>query len=134
MLSWDEGAADEEVAGEKRRSREAAAKLVANHEAVVMDCTRDDPLSQKHVGRASSPDVADAVLRHVVGLLLSDEDAVLRAREGPLPDVGGGSTREDAARAARTVAARLCVPRDMGAPAASVLRAVLAIVADRLDD
>ncbi len=35
--SFAEGAADEEVAGKKRRSREAAAKLVANHEAVVMD-------------------------------------------------------------------------------------------------
>jgi hypothetical protein len=44
-----------------------------------------------------------------------------------------GIERADAAAAARAVAARLCVPRDMGGPAAKILRGTLAIIANRLE-
>lgn len=115
-------------------SKEAAAKLVANHEAVVKDCTRDDPKSQQHIGRASNAENADALLRYVASLLLSDDDTVLQAKEASLLDVENKESAKDTAAAARTVASRLCVPRDMSAPAASILRAALAIVADRLEE
>lgn len=115
-------------------SKEAAAKLVTNHEAVVNDCTRDDPKSQQNIGRASNSDAADAMLRYVASLLLSDDDTVLQATEASLLNFEDKESAKDAAIAARTVASRLCVPRDMSAPAASILRAVLAIVANRLEE
>ena len=43
------------------------------------------------------------------------------------------SEKLDAARAARTIASRLCVPRDMSAPAAKILRAVLMTAAEELE-
>jgi len=127
-----ENAVKEEVG--KPYSTEAAAKLVTNHEAVIKDCTRDDPKSQQNVGRASNSDAADTMLRYVASLLLSDDDTVLHAKEALLLDVENKESAKDAATAARTVASRLCVPRDMSAPAASILRAALAIVADRLEE
>ncbi|KAL7545985.1 hypothetical protein ACHAWF_009332 [Thalassiosira exigua] len=133
--SFGENAAEE--GGDKTHSKEAAAKLISNHEAVVEDCTRDDPKSQQHIDRAlGGEDAADAVLRHVVSLLLSENDTLVEARVAPLPDTimeGGSNTAKVAALAARIVATRLCVPRDMSAPAASILRATLATVADRLE-
>ena len=39
----------------------------------------------------------------------------------------------DAARAASTIASRLCVPRDMSAPASKILRAALMTVAETLE-
>jgi len=121
---------DDDDGTRKKFSREAAYKLVSNREAVIADCTREDPKSQRHLGRASDVHAADVALRIVVGVLLSEGDPIARARESTLPDM---ENAKDGASAARTVAARLCVPRDMGAPAASILRAVLAIVADRLE-
>mmetsp|Transcript_37208 Transcript_37208/g.65334 ORF Transcript_37208/g.65334 Transcript_37208/m.65334 type:complete len:499 (+) Transcript_37208:63-1559(+) len=119
--------------GGKKYSKEAAAKLVSNHEAVVNDCTRDDPKSQQHIERGSNSNAADAILRYVTSLLLSDDDTVLQAKEAPLIDMEKESAK-DAATAARIVASRLCVPRDMSAPAATILRAALATVADRLEE
>jgi len=111
---------------------EAAAKLVSNYEAVVKDCTSKEPISQKNVPRASNVEVADAVLRYVASiLLLSSDDSLEMARTAPLVKVSDVS---EGALVARTVACRLCVPRDMSAPAAAVLRGVLAVVADRLED
>ena len=119
---------------DKKYSKEAAAKLVSNHHAVVEDCTREDPKSQQHIARASNVVAADALLRYIVSCLLSSDDTMRQAKEAPLLDVGGCESAKDAAVAARTVASRLCVPRDMSAPAASMLRATLATVADRLED
>lgn len=114
--------------------REAAAKVVTNHAAVVEDCTREDPLSQKHFPRATAAvEGVDVVLRHAASVLLSGEDVVEAAQKGPLPELPEGESRTAAALAARTVAKRLCVPRDMGAPSARVLRGVLATLADRLE-
>ena len=121
-----------EEGSDKSFSLEAASKLIANHEAVVEDCTRDDPKSQQHIGRASNADAADAMLRYVSSCLLSSTGTVQQAKAAPLLDIDFESAK-DAATAARTVASRLCVPRDMSAPAASILRAALSIVADRLE-
>ena len=112
---------------------EAARKLISNHEAVVNDCTRKEPKSQKHLPRASSAETADLVLRHVASVLVDgSDDPVTFAESTPLVELDGDSSR-DGALAARTVASRLCVPRDMSAPAAKTLRAVLSITADRLE-
>ena len=89
-------------------SKEAAAKLVANHEAIVKDCTNEDPQSQKHIERASNVDAADAMLRHVCNLLLSNDDTIHESVES----LQMGNAK-NAASAARVVASRLCVPRDM---------------------
>ena len=57
-----------EDVGDKRCSKEAAAKLVSNHEAVAKDCTRDDPQSQQHIIRGTTSDAADVMLRYVTSL------------------------------------------------------------------
>jgi len=131
-------------------AREAATKLITNHDAVVADCTTtsrraegEEPnvvKSQTQLPRASDTEAADFVLRHVASLLLlhndDDDDTksiiLAAAQSGPLP-----ITKQHAAaasEAARTVAARLCVPRDMSAPAAAIFRTVLTIVANRYSD
>ena len=115
----------------KANAVEAVTKLLSNYDAVVNDCTRGDPVSQKNIGRAVDKRVTDKLLRYVASILLS-ENVVESAMNAPLLDLDTVE-RADAIVAARTVAARLCVPRDMGTPAAKVLRGTLAIVADRLD-
>ena len=118
-----------EEGSSKKHSIEAAAKLLSNHAAIVKDCTRQDPQSQQHIERASSEDDADTMLRHVCELLLSETDTLKEAKESPLPEI-----TKDGALAARVVASRLCVPRDMSAPAASILRATLSSIANRIEE
>jgi hypothetical protein len=119
-----------------RLARQAAEKLIQNHEAVIADCTNQDPKSQKDVDRSDDPSAADTVLRHVCSLLLLEDGIVEAAKSGPLPlvEILDKHQRLHASKAARTVATRLSVPRDMGAPSAKILRAVLSIVADRLEE
>jgi glutathione S-transferase len=112
-------------------AKEAAIKLVSNHDAIVKDCTRQDPISQQIIHRATDEMVAEKLVRYVTSILLSN-DAFDSARRAPLLNVDG-IERADAAAAARAVAARLCVPRDMGGPAAKILRGTLAIIANRLE-
>jgi len=116
---------------------EAASKLISNYEAVVNDCTNAEPKSQKDVQRGTDSKAADLVLRYVASILLSPNPSQ-EAAEAPLvvldSDSSGTTATQDAALAARTVAARLCVPRDMGAPAAKLFRKVLATVANRLEN
>jgi glutathione S-transferase len=102
---------------------EAAAKLVSNHKAIVADATNADPKSQKQVTRATDAESADAALRATTHSLLSGKE----------PNVEVFTSKQEAATAARTVAARLCVPRDMGAPAAHILRKTLTQLADKLE-
>ena len=110
---------------------EAASKLVANHEAVIKDSIREEPLSQKHIPRASNEQVASHVLCNVASILIASPEAALEAaRTAPLVEV---MDTVEGALIARTVACRLCAPRDMSAPAAALLRGVLATVANRLD-
>ena len=113
----------------KMHSKEAAAKLVANHEAIVKDCTStgEDTKFQKHIDRASNSAAADMMLRFVCKCLLSENNTLEEAKEASLVDM---ISAKDAAAAARVVASRLCVPRDMSAPAASILRATLATAAN----
>jgi glutathione S-transferase len=103
---------------------EAAAKLIANHEGIVKDSANKDPQSQKDLGRAEDENNADFVIRQVTANLLniaySDTTDELSIDE------------KDAATAARTVASRLCTPRDMGSPAAAVLRYELTKAASAL--
>jgi len=117
---------------------EAAAKLVSNHAAVIQDCTSGTPAkSQTDLERASDVDAADVVLRYIVSILLSDEGsggAMGTMAQAPLVRMEGGGGEGAMAKAVRVVAARVCVPRDMGRGAAVVLRGVLAGVADRLEE
>jgi len=110
---------------------EAARKLIGNHEAVVGDCTggvdgSPDVRSQKEVDRATDREAADQVLRFVAGVLLEVEGSGM---EGLDVEVKGGSKM---AEAAKVVARRVSVPRDMGIGAGSALRGVLMGVADGL--
>lgn len=119
--------------------KEAARKLISNHQAVVKDCTRSEPLSQTHIPRASDEETADLVLRHVASVLLwenndGEDDLMAHAKSVPLVELDTDDKYREGALAARTVASRLCVPRDMSGPAAKALRAVLAITADRLEN
>jgi hypothetical protein len=114
-------------------AQEAAAKLITNHEAVVKDCTRQEPLSQKDIPRASDETTADALLRYVTSVLLSSPTIMESATTASLLDIPQDKMQE-ASVAARAVASRLCVPRDMSAGAAKMLRYVLTTVAGRLED
>jgi glutathione S-transferase len=123
------------ISDERLFALEAVTKLITNHEAVVSDCVRDEPLSQKHIPRGSDRDTADLLLRHVASVLLQTASLSLK----PIIDnvaavVKDGPSRTQGALALKAVATRLCVPRDMGAPSAALLREVLCIVAEDLLD
>ena len=107
-------------------SKEAAAKLVANHEAIVKDCTStgEDTKSQKHIGRASNFAAADMMLRFVCNCLLSENSTLEEAKEASMMDM---ISAKDAAAAAKVVASRLCVPRDLSAPRRELLWLLLQI-------
>ena len=111
---------------------EAATKLISNHEAIVIDCTNSDPKSQQHLARATEKEsTADHVLRYVASLLTSSPaSAIQEAKSAPIIQL---DNPEAGSLVARTVAKRLCVPRDMGAPSAAILRSVLCTIANRLD-
>lgn len=112
-------------------------RLIANWEAVVADATCEHPKSQTHLQRL------DPEQRDSVELTLADCAARLLDMaghwEGAVDDGDGEETRalleshvrgdaiehKTRAEAARFVASRLCAPRDMGADAASAMRAVL---------
>jgi len=127
---------------------EAAAKLVSNHEAVLADCLREEPLSQQHIPRASpdAGETTDALLRHVTSVLLriasteplsgsslslSDNFLALENIASVVEGATDGATQQGA-MALETVSKRLCVPRDMGAPSAALLRGILCTVANGL--
>mmetsp|Transcript_36858 Transcript_36858/g.89312 ORF Transcript_36858/g.89312 Transcript_36858/m.89312 type:complete len:648 (+) Transcript_36858:4705-6648(+) len=105
--------------------QQAASKILSNHQAIVADSTNSDPQSQKETPRATDVDAAIAILRAVVTKLIKDVHD-----DGDDIVVDPSVDATEAALAARTVASRLCVPRDMGAPAAQVLRKSLIQAAD----
>jgi glutathione S-transferase len=115
---------------------EAVTKLITNHEAVVADCVRDEPLSQKHIPRGSDKDTADVLLRYIASVLLqlASSSTSSTSSISVMDIVKDASSRTQGAVALKTVATRLCVPRDMGAPSAAMLREVLSIVAESLDE
>jgi glutathione S-transferase len=97
-----------------RLARQAAEKLITNHEAVIADCTNQDPKSQQHLGRGDDPSAADMVLRHVCSLLLHKDGMkhmLEAAQTGPMVEISDKQERLGASKAARTVATRLSVPR-----------------------
>jgi len=110
----------------KKGRLEAAMKLINNHEAIVKDCTNADPKSQQDLGRAADSKNADWMLRIITAVLLNID--MNSSDDDTCADINFG----DASVAAKTVASRLCVPRDMGAPAAAVLRYELSSVASEL--
>lgn len=131
-------------------AQQAAHKLIGNHEAVVADCTRAEPISQKELERAAAENLqaANAILLQVAHVLTriaaaaaNDDDNsasssswMRMAQTEPMHvNISSPTERAEAAKAARTVAARLCVPRDLGAPAAKILRGVLSITANRVE-
>ncbi len=120
--------------------QEAARALAANRDAVAADAVRAAPLSQLHIPRvpddAAGRRAADAALRAAAWALLAPEAAA--GGHGHAAAAAAALRREGAdpglaARAARVVAARLCVPRDMGAAAGAALRTVLLGIAAALD-
>lgn len=129
--------ASAESSYQQEAALEAAAKLISNHEAVVADCVREEPLSQQHIARATSSgkDTADLLLRHVSSVLLqraaSATDEVSTKDLLQNADIDADATVQGAL-ALQTVSKRLCVPRDMGAPSAALLRGILSSVAENL--
>eukprot|EP00531_Pseudo-nitzschia_arenysensis_P004020 CAMPEP_0116131766 /NCGR_PEP_ID=MMETSP0329-20121206/9185_1 /TAXON_ID=697910 /ORGANISM="Pseudo-nitzschia arenysensis, Strain B593" /LENGTH=492 /DNA_ID=CAMNT_0003626227 /DNA_START=297 /DNA_END=1775 /DNA_ORIENTATION=- len=128
-------AADIEGTDKQDAALEAAAKLISNHEAVVADCVKEEPLTQKNIPRATGADTADRLLRHVSSVLLQ-----IAAEPSSLTETSASELVEDCdadatvqgALALQTVSKRLCVPRDMGAPSAALLRGILSSVAENL--
>ena len=104
---------------------EAAAKLIQNHDAIVKDCTNKGPKSQEDLGRAEDEKNADWVVRTVAAKLLG----VTSTDSTESFDLD----ENDAAKAAKIISSRLCVPRDMGSPAAAVLRYELANLLSALE-
>jgi len=111
----------------KEFARRAAAKIISNHDNIIVDCTNLQPKTQPELDRAKSTESADTALRAVVSTLLNNEEEIVT----PLFDTIEESI--DAAQAMKTIAQRLCVPRDMGAPSATTLRRVLLKTADGIE-
>ena len=114
---------------------EAGQKLISNHEAIIADCTNKDPKSQQTMKRAKDAEVANKTLLFTANLLLEAGeniiDVVNEASVDPLEF--DTKAKEDAAVALKTIASRLCVPRDMSAPAAGILRYCLMSLSDKLE-
>eukprot|EP00979_Chaetoceros_neogracilis_P011832 scaffold2998_cov147-Chaetoceros_neogracile.AAC.1 len=114
---------------------EAAAKVISNREAIAKDCTNSEPKSQQNIPRAANTDTADKMLYVVAKILLHEDEAIQEAKATMFKDMGiDNDEKLDASNVAKAVASRLCAPRDMSAPAAKILRAVLMIVAERLEE
>jgi 16S rRNA (guanine1516-N2)-methyltransferase len=115
----------------------AAEKLISNHDLVLDDSMSHEPKSQQNLPRASDRNVADTVLRYIASILLDIasmkspiQSPLEVAMSIPLVHV---ADKKEGTLVLRTVATRLCVPRDMGAPSASIFRGVLSTIADRLE-
>jgi len=120
---------------EGRFALEAAAKIISNREAIAKDCTNSEPKSQQNIPRATNTDTADKMLFVVAKILLHEDEAIQEAKAIMFKDMGiDNDEKLDASNVAKAVASRLCAPRDMSAPAAKILRAVLMIVAERLEE
>lgn len=107
---------------------EAARVLLAKHEDVVADATSKAVRSQPQLVRQEEDDshYVDEVLREAMIRLLASTDHNVQGESIVDALDSADPLRAMAwAQAAKFVAARICVPRDMGAPAAAALRSVL---------
>jgi len=115
---------------EEEFARRAASKIISNHKYIVEDCTNVKPESQTDLTRAKSEEAADIGLRAVVSSLfnISQSDDII------CPIFDDENDSEDGSQALNTIARRLCVPRDMGAPSAATLRRILLVTADSISN
>jgi len=131
---------------------EAAAVLIRNRAAIVADATNQEPKSQPQLRRLEEREapLVESILQTATEKLLGpqlgtdrgdgdgdgggDDDEAISGREMLEEMLDEDWTEAEIAsirgRSARYVAARLCVPRDMGAAAGAVLRATLLEIAD----
>ena len=114
---------------------EAGQKIISNHDAIITDCTSKDPKSQQSMKRAKDPDAANKALLFTANLLLEAGGNIIDAVNEASVDTLEFDTneKEDAAVALKTVASRLCVPRDMSAPAARILRYCLMSLSEKFE-
>ena len=111
-----ESRADATVLDDKAAVAEAIAALSNNRKNVARDASDASPKTQPHVKRAKTVQAADEAI------------------DAALARLGGEDTKrlsKDAKVAAAAIAARLCAPRDMGAPAAAALRHTLLVLAEK---
>ena len=112
---------------------QAARKLIGNRDAVVADATSESAKSQPQLKRLLPREapVVESVLQSAAERLLeaetrSSRDSIEELLDAEWTEAELAMVR---ARAAKFVAARLCVPRDMGAEAGAALRATLLEIA-----
>ena len=110
-----ESRADATALNDKAAVAEAIAALSKNRKNVARDASDASPKTQPHVKRAATAAAADEAI-----------DAALVVLDGGKARISG-----EAKVAAAAIAARLCAPRDMGAPAAAALRHTLLVLAEK---
>eukprot|EP00419_Tripos_fusus_P032066 CAMPEP_0172770282 /NCGR_PEP_ID=MMETSP1074-20121228/188274_1 /TAXON_ID=2916 /ORGANISM="Ceratium fusus, Strain PA161109" /LENGTH=402 /DNA_ID=CAMNT_0013606015 /DNA_START=207 /DNA_END=1418 /DNA_ORIENTATION=- len=127
VLAVTEARARTAVSSPRAARLEAAAKLISNRAAVVADVVNTEPKSQKELQRLppSKEAVVEATLREIASALMSG----CPPQPPECDHTGTPCDVADVAAICRFVAARLCAPRDMGAPAADALRRTLFILA-----
>ena len=124
LIGVEAGAGDALAMAAVEARLEAVGKLLGNRVAVIADATNTEPTSQKELRRLdpSKAPVVDAALRASAAAVLAGS----LPDEAPAVDMEGVAIDPaDLAQACRYVAARLCIPRDMGAPAGAALRGAL---------
>jgi glutathione S-transferase len=110
----DESRKDVKALDDRAACAEAVAALSKNRKNVARDASDVSPKTQPHVQRCATVEAADAAI-----------DAALVVLNGDKAHISG-----DSKVAAAAIAARLCAPRDMGAPAAAALRHTLLVLAE----
>ena len=112
----DESRKDASALDDKAARAEAVAALSKNRKNVARDASDASPKTQPHVKRAATVQAADEAIDAALARLAGEDTKRLP---------------KDAKVAAAAIAARLCAPRDMGAPAAAALRHTLLVLAEK---
>ena len=112
----DESRKDASALDDKAAVAEAIAALSKNRKNVARDASDSSPKTQPHVKRAATVQAADEAINAALARLSGEDTKRLS---------------KDAKVAAAAIAARLCAPRDMGAPAAAALRHTLLVLAEK---
>jgi len=113
---------------------QAARKIIGNRDAIVADATSESAKSQPQLKRLAPREapVVESVLQSAAERLVKAETRSSRDSLEELLDAEWAEAEMAMvrARAAKFVASRLCVPRDMGAEAGAALRATLLEIAN----